>query len=103
MRISDWSSDVCSSDLNDRFLCAGFLPNKAKAREEVLAELAAVPATLVFYETAPRLDAALQAVDTVLPGREVAVARELTKKFEECRSGTPADLAAHYTDRKSVV
>src|SRR3546814_9746702 len=35
---------------------AGFLPNKAKAREEVLAELAAVPATLVFYETAPRLD-----------------------------------------------
>lgn len=81
---------------NDRFLFAGFLPNKAKAREDTLAGLAKVPATLVFYETAPRLDAALAAIDTVLPGREVAVARELTKKFEECRSGTPAELAAHY-------
>ncbi|MCJ2177738.1 16S rRNA (cytidine(1402)-2'-O)-methyltransferase [Novosphingobium album (ex Hu et al. 2023)] len=82
---------------NDRFLFAGFLPNKSKAREDMLSELAGVPATLVFYETAPRLDAALQAIDTVLPGREVAVARELTKKFEECRSGTPEELAAHYT------
>lgn len=81
---------------NDRFLFAGFLPSKAKAREEALAELARVPATLVFYETAPRLDAALGAVATVLPGREVAVARELTKKFEECRTGSPAELAAHY-------
>ncbi|MEJ2409132.1 MAG: 16S rRNA (cytidine(1402)-2'-O)-methyltransferase [Novosphingobium sp.] len=81
---------------NDRFLFAGFLPNKAKAREEMLGGLAAVPATLVFYETAPRLDAALKAIDAVLRGREVAVARELTKKFEECRSGPPADLAAHY-------
>lgn len=81
---------------NDRFLFAGFLPNKAKAREDVLASLAAVPATLVFYDTAPRLDASLAAIDAVLPGREVAVARELTKKFEECRSGTPQELAAHY-------
>jgi len=81
---------------NDRFLFAGFLPSKAKAREDTLMSLAQVAATLIFYETAPRLDAALQAVDKVLPGREVAVARELTKKFEECRSGTPADLMAHY-------
>lgn len=81
---------------NDRFLFAGFLPNKAKAREEALAELATVRATLIFYETAPRLDAALSAIDAVLPGREVAVARELTKRFEECRSGTPAELSAHY-------
>ena len=83
---------------NDRFLFAGFLPSKAKAREEALAELARVPATLVFYETAPRLDGALAAIGAVLPGRDVAVARELTKKFEECRSGTPADLAAHYAE-----
>lgn len=81
---------------NDRFLFAGFLPSKAKAREDTLAGLAGVPATLVFYETAPRLDASLAAVAAVLPGREVAVARELTKKFEECRAGTPAELAAHY-------
>ena len=70
---------------NDRFLFAGFLPNKARAREGVLADLAEVPATLIFYETAPRLEDSLLAIDSVLPGREVAVARELTKKFEECR------------------
>lgn len=82
----------------DRFLFAGFLPSKAKAREDVLRELAAVPATLVFYETGPRLVAALEALGEVLPGREVAVARELTKLHEECRTGSVAELAAHYTE-----
>ncbi|AIT79005.1 16S rRNA (cytidine(1402)-2'-O)-methyltransferase [Novosphingobium pentaromativorans] len=81
---------------NDRFLFAGFLPNKARARESVLQELSGVPATLIFYETAPRLEASLQAIAATLPGREVAVARELTKKFEECRTGTPEDIIAHY-------
>jgi 16S rRNA (cytidine1402-2'-O)-methyltransferase len=81
---------------SDRFLFAGFLPAKDKGRRGVLAELAAVPATLVFYETAPRLDDTLLAVADVLPGREVSVARELTKKFEECRTGSPEELAAHY-------
>lgn len=82
---------------NDKFLFAGFLPNKAKAREDALRALAAVPATLVFYETAPRLLDSLAAVAQVLPGREVAVARELTKRFEECRHGSPEEIAAHYT------
>lgn len=81
---------------SDRFLFAGFLPSKDKARRDVLAELSSVPATLVFYETAPRLADALAAIDAVLPGREVAVARELTKRFEECRTGEPMELAAHY-------
>lgn len=81
---------------SDRFLFAGFLPHKDKARRDVLGELAEVPATLVFYETAPRLEDSLLAIDTVLPGREVGVARELTKKFEECRTGSPAELIAHY-------
>ena len=81
---------------SDRFLFAGFLPSKDKARREVLTELAAIKATLVFYETAPRLAASLAAIDEELPGRAVAVARELTKKFEECRNGSPADLIAHY-------
>ena len=81
---------------SDRFLFAGFLPAKDKARREVLDELANVRATLVFYETAPRLAASLGAIGEVLPGRPVAVARELTKKFEECRTGTPAELIEHY-------
>ena len=80
----------------DRFLFAGFLPSKAAARAATLCELAKVPATLVFYESGPRLVAALEAVALGLPGREVAVARELTKLHEECRTGSAASLAAHY-------
>ncbi len=83
---------------SDRFLFAGFLPPKEKARADVLGELAGVPATLVFYETAPRLTDALATIAATLPGREVAVARELTKLFEECRSGSPEELIAHYTE-----
>jgi 16S rRNA (cytidine1402-2'-O)-methyltransferase len=81
---------------NDRFLFAGFLPSKEKARSEVLAELAPIRATLVFFETAPRLTKSLAAIGDALPGRELAVARELTKLFEECRIGTAAELIAHY-------
>ncbi|MBB3991120.1 16S rRNA (cytidine1402-2'-O)-methyltransferase [Croceicoccus naphthovorans] len=81
----------------DRFLFGGFLPVKDKARGDIFAELGAVRATLVFYETAPRLVSALGAINAALPGREVAVARELTKKFEECRTGSPQDLIDHYT------
>ena len=82
---------------SDRFLFAGFLPAKDKARGAVLDELGAVRTTLVFFDTAPRLLASLAAVEDHLPRREVAVARELTKLFEECRSGSPAELIAHYT------
>jgi 16S rRNA (cytidine1402-2'-O)-methyltransferase len=82
---------------SDRFLFGGFLPNRDKARREALRELAGVRATLVFYETAPRLTDALAAIGEELSGRELAVARELTKKFEECRTGSAEELAAHYS------
>jgi 16S rRNA (cytidine1402-2'-O)-methyltransferase len=81
---------------SDRFLFAGFLPAKDKARTETLAGLAGVAASLVFYETAPRLERSLLAIAELWPEREVAVARELTKLHEECRTGTAAALAAHY-------
>ena len=81
---------------NDRFLFAGFLPVKDKARLEALADLATVRATLVFYETAPRLTKALAAIGEVLPDREVAIARELTKLYEECRTGQADELIAHF-------
>ena len=81
---------------SDRFLFAGFLPVKDKAREEALAALARVEATLVFYETAPRIEKSLRAIAALWPAREVAVGRELTKLHEECRSGTAAALADHY-------
>lgn len=80
----------------DRFLFAGFLPPKAKARGDALTELAGLRATLVFYETGPRLAAMLADLGEIMPGREVVVARELTKLHEECRSGSTAELIAHY-------
>lgn len=81
---------------SDRFLFAGFLPVKDKARREALEGLAGLAATLVFYETAPRIERSLLAIAELWPDREVAVARELTKLHEECRTGTAASLAAHY-------
>lgn len=81
---------------SDRFLFAGFLPPKDKAREEALAGLAGIAATLVFYETAPRLEKSLRAIAALWPAREVAVAREITKLHEECRSGSASELADHY-------
>lgn len=80
----------------DRFLFAGFLPAKDKARSEGLQRLAGTDATLVFYESGPRLVKTLDAVAELWPRREVAVARELTKLYEECRVGTAAQLASHY-------
>ena len=81
---------------NDRFLFAGFLPVKDKARRDTLDELSPVNATLVFYETGPRLVRSLEAIAALWPTREVAVARELTKLHEECRTGSASDLRAHY-------
>jgi len=81
----------------DRFLFVGFLPAKASARIKAIAELAAVPATLIFYESAQRLSATLSDMAKTLSGsREVAVARELTKLYEDIHTGSLADLAAHY-------
>lgn len=83
---------------SDRFLFAGFLPNKAKARADTLAEFAALRATLVFYESGPRLSASLAAMAEGLGNREAAVAREISKMFEECVTGTLIELAARYAD-----
>lgn len=83
---------------NDRFLFAGFLPSKEKARRETLEELEDLEATLVFYETGPRLVKSLNAIGKALPGRQIAIGRELTKMHEECRTGASAELIEHYSD-----
>lgn len=80
----------------DRFLFAGFLPAKEGARARALAELAAAPATLVFYETAPRLAASLAAMAAALGDRPAAVVREISKRFEETADGTLGSLGARY-------
>jgi 16S rRNA (cytidine1402-2'-O)-methyltransferase len=83
---------------SDRFLFAGFLPSRDAARLRALAELAAVPATLIFFETAPRLVETLAAMAERLGDRPAAVARELTKLFEEVRRDGVAALARHYAE-----
>lgn len=80
----------------DRFLFAGFLPAKTAARRRALDELKAVAATLVFFESAPRLAECLADMVEILGSRPAAVARELTKLHEEVRRGDLAALAAHY-------
>ena len=82
---------------NDQFTFAGFLPSKDKARGDVLAGLAEVGGTLIFYETGPRLVKSLKAIAQYMPDRMVSVARELTKLHEECRTGTVNTLIEHYT------
>ena len=82
----------------DRFLFAGFLPPKAKARADSISELASIRATLVFYESGPRLAETLAALANGLGNREAAVARELTKFHEECVTASLQELAARYAD-----
>jgi len=80
----------------DRFLFLGFLPAKAKARSDAIAEIAAVRATLVIYESGARLGETLGALRKQLGPRDAAVARELTKLHEECVTGTLAELTERY-------
>lgn len=80
----------------DAFMFAGFLPPKTEARRARIAELAKVPATLVFYESPRRLASSLESLAQVLGARHAVVAREITKAFEEFRRGPLDVLAAHY-------
>jgi 16S rRNA (cytidine1402-2'-O)-methyltransferase len=80
----------------DRFFFAGFLPPKQAARCAALVELRAIPATLLWFESGPRLAASLRDAAEVLGDRPAAVARELTKLHEEVRRSALASLAAHY-------
>ncbi|MSO92078.1 MAG: 16S rRNA (cytidine(1402)-2'-O)-methyltransferase [Rhodospirillales bacterium] len=89
---------VLSGLPTDRFLFAGFLPPGGSARRKALAELAQVDATLVVMESAKRLASALRDMAAVLGDRPAAVAREMTKMFEEVRRDTLSVLARHYQE-----
>ncbi len=92
---------ICGLQLSglptNSFLFAGFIPNKEKARIEFLSKYQAVETTLVFYETANRLIKTLEAAKEVFGNREIAVAREITKLFEECCNGSAGDLIEYYS------
>jgi len=80
----------------DRFFFEGFLPSRSAARRTRIAELARIPATLVLYESGPRLGDALGDLAQGLGARAAAVCRELTKLHEEVRRGTLETLARDY-------
>ncbi len=80
----------------DRFLFLGFLPSKPKARADAISEVGGIRATLVLYESGPRLGDTLDALADTLGDRDGAVARELTKLHEECVTGTLSELAGRY-------
>ena len=82
----------------DRFLFLGFLSAKAKARADAIAEIAAVRATLVLYESGPRLAECLGALAEGLEDRSAAVVREISKLHEETVSGTLSELAVRSAD-----
>lgn len=81
---------------SDRFLFAGFLPNREQARRQALRELAEVPATLIFYESPNRLGAALADMAAILGPRPAAMIRELTKLYEQVVRADLAQLADRY-------
>jgi 16S rRNA (cytidine1402-2'-O)-methyltransferase len=86
----------------DRFFFAGFLPAKPGERRRVIAEAGAVPSTLVFFEAPHRLAGSLADLAELLGARPAAVARELTKLFEEVRRAPLDQLAAHYAAHPEV-
>ncbi len=83
----------------DRFLFLGFLPAKAKARAEAIAEIANLRATIVLYESGPRTAECLAALHDGLGHREAAVVREITKLHEETIAGKLDELAGRYTQK----
>jgi 16S rRNA (cytidine1402-2'-O)-methyltransferase len=80
----------------EKFFFGGFLPIKSGQRERELRAAAAREETSIYFESPYRLTKTLNASIGILQDRQVCVARELTKKFEEFRRGTAAELFAHY-------
>ena len=80
----------------DRFFFGGFLPVKSGRRASELQEASARAETSVFFESPHRLLKTLEVLAEICPERSVCIARELTKTFEEYRTGTPDELANHY-------
>lgn len=95
---------ICALQLSglptNRFMFAGFIPNKDKARADLFNKLKDIDATLIFYETANRIVKTLAMAAEVFCGREVAVAREITKVYEECRRGAAAELTAYFAEHE---
>lgn len=82
----------------NRFMFVGFIPNKDKARSDLFEKYKNLDSTLIFYETAPRIIKTLTTAAEVFGTREMAVAREISKVYEECLTGTAEELIMHFND-----
>lgn len=95
---------ICALQLSglptNSFMFAGFIPNKDKGRRDLFVRLKDIDTTLIFYETANRLLKTLDAIKDVFEGREIAIAREITKVYEECRNGTASELIDYYAENE---
>ncbi|MCL2439116.1 MAG: 16S rRNA (cytidine(1402)-2'-O)-methyltransferase [Alphaproteobacteria bacterium] len=94
---------VLSGLPSDCFLFAGFVPEKAKARKEFFERHSNLDATVIFFESAVRLPLTLKAIAEIMPDRQITIAREMTKLYEEVQSGTASDLAAHFKSPKGEI
>ncbi len=88
---------VLSGKPAHEFIFAGFLPNRTIARKNRLKEFAKAKLTIIFYESCHRILATLEDIHTVFGNKEIVVARELTKKFEEVKHGPASHLAQYYS------
>ncbi len=91
---------VLSGKPSHEFFFAGFLSPRAQARRNQLEKLKEINSTIVFYESCHRILAALEDIKTVFGDKEIAVARELTKKFEELKRGSAKDILEDFKQRK---
>ena len=92
---------ICALQLSglpsNSFTFVGFIPNKDKARIDLFNKYKDYDSTLIFYETANRLTKSLEAIKEIFQNREISVAREITKLYEECKTGSAQDLLDYYT------
>ena len=95
--VSALTTSITISGLpSDRFLFAGFLPKTTEGKKKIFTELSNIKATLIFFETASRIVQSLHTAFTVFGNREVCVARELTKFYQEVKSGLIEDVLNFY-------
>lgn len=95
--VSALTTSITISGLpSDRFLFAGFLPKTTEGKKKIFTELSNIKATLIFFETASRIEQSLHTAFTVFGNREVCVARELTKFYQEVKSGLIEDVLNFY-------
>lgn len=86
---------------SERFFFAGFLPSRQMQRRQAISELAQIPATLIFYESPQRVAESLADLAELLGARKAAVARELTKMYEEVKRDTLPSLADYYAQHEA--